>query len=75
MHRTRSYLARGYWFALAALTAPLMSIAQTNATVFPTDFSDAVTEASTLWGSIKTFVIGVVVFSIGLAIIKMLRKK
>lgn len=66
-------LARKYSPAALAVTG---FVAATNAAhaAVDADLTEMVTDSTTLFGSVKTYVIAVVIFSIGIAIVKMIRK-
>jgi len=67
MKRTRSLL-------LASIAA-LCGLAATAHAAVDTTMSTAVTDTGTLFTSVKTYVIGVVLFTIAISVIKMLKKK
>jgi len=67
MKRTRSLL-------LAGLASAFVFAASARAELDAT-MSEAVTDTGTLFTSVKTYVIGVVLFTIAISVIKMLKKK
>lgn len=54
----------------AALALPSLALAEV-----PADIAGIATDATTLFGTVKTFVVGVVVFVVLIGIVKMIRKK
>lgn len=55
---------------LAAIIAMFASVARAD-----TDVTNLVTDATTLWGAVKVFVLGVIGFGLLIAIVKWVRRK